>query len=28
VEVEDLGERQLRGMARPAPIANLRGPRL
>jgi class 3 adenylate cyclase len=28
VEVEDLGERQLRGMARPAPIANLRRPRL
>jgi adenylate cyclase len=28
VEAEDLGERQLRGMARPAPIANLRGPRL
>jgi hypothetical protein len=28
VAVEDLGERQLRGMARPASIANLRGPRL
>jgi len=28
VEIEDLGERQLRGMARPASIANLRGPRL
>jgi class 3 adenylate cyclase len=27
-EIEDLGERQLRGMIRPAPIANLRGPRL
>jgi class 3 adenylate cyclase len=27
-EVEDLGERQLRGMIRPAPIANLRGRRL
>jgi len=28
MDVEDLGERQLRGMARPASIANLRGPRL
>ncbi len=27
-EIEDLGERQLRGMMRPAPVANLRGPRL
>ena len=27
-EIEDLGERQLRGMIQPAPVANLRGPRL